>query len=104
MPWLIRIQNGHCMIVYLILSTEAVRIVHGCSVCLEESIPRDQYLASRGKKVIPRNGFFCMPRTPMTDSFSCLPFNFQCLFIFQLILNAALPTIHNEVDVHHLES
>ena len=39
----------------------------------------------------------------MVDLVFCIPFNFQCLLIFIMILNVARPSIHNEVDIGHLE-
>ena len=60
--------------------------------------------AERCQTVIPRNGLY-MHQTPVTDSFPYIPFNFLCFFLsFSLILNATLLLIHNEADIHHLES
>ena len=58
-------------------------------------------LASRGfaewcKTMIPRDGIFYPHRTLMFDSFSCVPFDFECF-----ILKAAFITTHNNVYMGH---
>ena len=60
-------------------------------------------LASRGcaewcETVIPRDVIFYPHRTLVCDSFSCIPFDFEC-FIFKVAF--IMPTTNNDVDVGH---
>ena len=63
--------------------------------------PEGHCLASRGcaewcKTVIKRDGIF-FPHPPlMFDTFSCVPFGFECV-----VLKVAFITIHNDVDIGH---
>ena len=68
--------------------------------------PEDHCLVSRGLKLHPawlvmpnsdpRDGIFYPHRTLVFDSFSCIPFDFECF-----ILKGALINIHNDVYVGH---
>ena len=59
--------------------------------------PKGHCLASRGcaqwcKTVIPRDGIFFLHQTLMFDSFSCIPFDFECF-----ILKVAFIITHNDI-------
>ena len=69
--------------------SEIIRILHGCEMRVENSVLRSLWC----RIVIPRERIFYPHRTLMFDSFSCIPFNFECF-----ILKVAFITIHNDDD------
>ena len=84
---------------------KTIRILHGCEVPLENSVLRvTVWHHERGfvewcKTVIPRDGIFYPHQTLMFDSFSCIPFVFECF-----ILKVEFITTHNDAEVGHLTS
>ena len=84
---------------------QAITILHGSRVwgADRKFHPEGHCMASRGfaewcKILIPRDGIFYPQWTLMFDSFSCIPFHFQCF-----ILKAAFIAIHNDAGIGHFE-
>ena len=70
-----------------------IRIFYVCEVQIEKSvrrvIVRHHEAASWCRRVILWNRFFYSHQTPMIDSFSCIPFDFQTLIL--IITFALMP-------------
>ena len=78
---------------------EIIRILHGCEVRIENSVPRvtvwhHEAMPSDAKQWSRGTEFSYLHRTLMFDSFSCLPFEFECF-----ILKVAFIIRYNDNDV-----
>ena len=77
---------------------EIIRILHGCEVRIENSVPRvtvwhQEALLSDAKQG-SRGTEFSIRTEHIFDSFSCIAFDFECS-----ILKVAFITTYNDVDV-----
>ena len=74
-----------------------IRILHGYEGRIENSVPRVtvwHHEALPSDAVIPKDGISYPHRTLRFESFSCIPFDFECF-----ILKLAFITTHNDVGI-----